>query len=767
MSINSTFPSYKSEGWDKLSDSTLLQPGGVTAPFSIDALNLTIPKDKINETIRILDIAAGVGNLAIPASKEFPNSEIIATDYSKGMVDSLKLIIDHNKIKNVTTQVVDGQNMVNIESESFDYCFSIFGLIFFPNRLAGMKEMYRVLKSNNKSRTSISGWQPKAFLPLLLEKTYEQFTGGLKLTTKQPALALDDKDLFKSELEQAGFKNVEIHSVKHIIKFKDLEPILSPNNPVVEDFFKLIGYEDIDQFKEIFKSIANSLYPKDDQGYYLTEWNCYIDSDKPLINYIEPLTRNDNKLTVFGRFFGEKSKDLMVEIDGKPYNISEWTSSSFEVQLQPPNPKQSKIKVTTPINSVEKVIYFLNEHCLGIDVCNGHGVCVNGATECLCNEPWSGKDCSTISGESMVELMTKPTIYTSTKLNIFQIPSTPQNLQFNSSFGLVLKEYSKDGLILNTYLLTPSIQYGSIKGPDLQVYRYRTNTLISSSDQSFNCDVTLTHYQSNQTKSFYNQYINELKDSFALGVIINNFIPISPNNKLTLFIYPMIKSKKSFGGKLNTLINESNNKIDENDDGQYINGTTSVKMSIGTQKLRINLYNFGLFSQKFTTFNTSVIEIFNNTNYKFNNNNNSSNSISNTDSNNSSDDNRVIDNDIYSIISITSNSSKYIYFNADFYPYLDESENVDSSDKLTLFSEDSDSDNGSSDNNTKNIIDDGSIHKLTPLTQNNNNNKNNTSIDDENQHNHKSESSNGNKLQTTTISIIAYFGTVFIFWKKK
>ncbi|KAM9997646.1 hypothetical protein ACTFIY_007299 [Dictyostelium cf. discoideum] len=279
MSINSTFSSYKSEGWDKLSDSTLLKTGGPTEPFSIDALNLTIPKEKLNEKIRILDIAAGVGNLTIPASREFPNSEIVATDYSKCMIDSLNLIIEHNKnnIKNVIkTLIVDGQNMVEIESESFDYCFSMFGLIYFPDRLSGMKEMYRILKSNNQSRTSIGSWQSNAFLPSLLEKTYEQVTGGLKLSSKQPALSLDDKVLFKSELEQAGFKNVVIHSVKHIIKINDLEPLLSPKNPIVDDFFKLINYENIDKFKEAFKLIANSLYEKDENGNYLSEWNCFI-----------------------------------------------------------------------------------------------------------------------------------------------------------------------------------------------------------------------------------------------------------------------------------------------------------------------------------------------------------------------------------------------------------------------------------------------------------------------------------------------------------
>ncbi|KAN0030888.1 hypothetical protein ACTA71_009535 [Dictyostelium dimigraforme] len=276
MSIRS-FSSYIPESWNKIGPIKILIPGGMTLPFSIDALNLTIPKSKANEKIKLLDVGAGIGVLSFYASSNYPNSEIMATDISKCMIDSLNYSIEGNQLKNVTAKVMDGQSMPELESESFDYCFSMFGLIYFPDRLASLKEMNRLLKSNNQSKVSIGSWQSDAFLPMVLERTYEKVT-GLKLSTKQPALSLDDKELFKSELEQAGFNNIEIHSIGHPLELptESLSNYLRPENPVVDDFYKLIGDDNINKFKETFNNLVLELFPKNENGFHTVQWNCYI-----------------------------------------------------------------------------------------------------------------------------------------------------------------------------------------------------------------------------------------------------------------------------------------------------------------------------------------------------------------------------------------------------------------------------------------------------------------------------------------------------------
>ncbi|KAK5584174.1 hypothetical protein RB653_005782 [Dictyostelium firmibasis] len=274
-----TFSSYIPESWNKIGPLKILNPTGMTLQFSIDALNLTIPKSKENEKIKILDVGAGIGVLSVYASKYYSNSEIFATDISTCMIDSLNYSIEGNKLKNVVAKVMDGQNMEELQSESFDYCFSMFGLIYFPDRLKSLKEMNRLLKSNNQSKVSIGSWQSDAFLPMALEKTYEKLTGK-KLATKQPALSLDDKDLFKSELEKAGFVNVQIHSIGHPINIpvERISDYLKSENPVVDDFFKLIGDDElsINKFKETFITLVSELFPNNENGFHTVQWNCFI-----------------------------------------------------------------------------------------------------------------------------------------------------------------------------------------------------------------------------------------------------------------------------------------------------------------------------------------------------------------------------------------------------------------------------------------------------------------------------------------------------------
>ncbi|EGC29754.1 hypothetical protein DICPUDRAFT_158615 [Dictyostelium purpureum] len=71
---------------------------------------------------------------------------------------------------------MDGQNLEQIKDSSLDYTFPAFGLIYFPDILQGMKEMFRVLKPGGK--TGIASWCTDAFLPAAFQQTMNALFGN-------------------------------------------------------------------------------------------------------------------------------------------------------------------------------------------------------------------------------------------------------------------------------------------------------------------------------------------------------------------------------------------------------------------------------------------------------------------------------------------------------------------------------------------------------------------------------------------------------------
>ncbi|EGC34998.1 hypothetical protein DICPUDRAFT_79274 [Dictyostelium purpureum] len=98
------------------------------------------------------------------------------SDFSPSMIQVLDKFINELEISNIESKVMDGQNLEQIKDSSLDYTFSTFGLIYFPDILQGMKEMFRVLKPGGK--TGIASWCTDAFLPAAFQQTMNALLGN-------------------------------------------------------------------------------------------------------------------------------------------------------------------------------------------------------------------------------------------------------------------------------------------------------------------------------------------------------------------------------------------------------------------------------------------------------------------------------------------------------------------------------------------------------------------------------------------------------------
>ncbi|MCE9598146.1 MAG: methyltransferase domain-containing protein [Spirochaetia bacterium] len=171
----------------------------------------------------VLDVATGPGTLAIPLSGLV--REIRAIDFSDRMIEELHASIEQMNIQNILPSVMDGQEL-KFDENQFDMAFSMFGLMFFPDKIKGMREIHRVLKPGKF--VAISSWGPISASPMM-----QLMFGAIRAAIPEtpPAVpnptSLENPDYFKEQLTLAGFVEIEVipfappFTIKDVTEFFD------------------------------------------------------------------------------------------------------------------------------------------------------------------------------------------------------------------------------------------------------------------------------------------------------------------------------------------------------------------------------------------------------------------------------------------------------------------------------------------------------------------------------------------------------------------
>lgn len=186
--------------------------------YSLKAMELLRPQ---SDSV-ILDVAAGPGTLSIPLSKRV--KEVYAIDFSDSMIAQLKNGIREEKVENVFPLVMDGQRL-EFEENRFDAAFSMFGLMFFPDKLKGLKEIFRVLKPGGK--VAVSSWAPISKSPLMQSLFGALRKANPEIPAPQTNIAsFENPDYFRDHLKSAGFQEIEILPYSNSMEIKDVRSFL-------------------------------------------------------------------------------------------------------------------------------------------------------------------------------------------------------------------------------------------------------------------------------------------------------------------------------------------------------------------------------------------------------------------------------------------------------------------------------------------------------------------------------------------------------------
>ncbi len=100
---------------------------------------------------RVLDVAAGAGGQTIAAARRVgPTGYVLATDISPNILEFASATAQEEGLTNVETRVIDGEELEELEEESFDAVISRVGLIYFPDQQRALTGMLRALKPGGK-----------------------------------------------------------------------------------------------------------------------------------------------------------------------------------------------------------------------------------------------------------------------------------------------------------------------------------------------------------------------------------------------------------------------------------------------------------------------------------------------------------------------------------------------------------------------------------------------------------------------------------------
>jgi SAM-dependent methyltransferase len=206
----STSPLASPGPWDQVSIAYAAEVQPDFERYARRALELA----EVGEGEDVVDVACGPGTLALQAAVRC--NRVAALDFSTEMIERLRAHQGYGVLGNIDARVGDGQALP-YGADEFDAGFSMFGLMFFPDRARGFRELRRVVKPGRK--VVVASWMPLDAAPLLFEMIAALRHAMPEAPFGQSPGALTDDAACRAEALAAGFSSVEVHPVNFVNEY--------------------------------------------------------------------------------------------------------------------------------------------------------------------------------------------------------------------------------------------------------------------------------------------------------------------------------------------------------------------------------------------------------------------------------------------------------------------------------------------------------------------------------------------------------------------
>lgn len=169
----------------------------------------------ISSGSRVLDVAAGAGEQTMSVAKRIGDTgHVMATDISPSILEFAAREAKLAGLSNISTQVLDGEELASLKTEPFDAVISRVGMIYFPDQQKAMTGMKTQLRDGGKVGAMVYSTADKnPFFSIPVSIIRRRANLPAPLPGQPGPFSLGTTDALESVFSKAGFRHIEIATI--------------------------------------------------------------------------------------------------------------------------------------------------------------------------------------------------------------------------------------------------------------------------------------------------------------------------------------------------------------------------------------------------------------------------------------------------------------------------------------------------------------------------------------------------------------------------
>jgi SAM-dependent methyltransferase len=202
---------------------------------------------------RVLDVACGTGVLACAAAERVGSAGAVTG------LDANPQMLAVARRKPTPVQWVDGRaESLPFADAGFDAVISQFGLMFFDDRVAALREMVRVLRPGGRLAVAVCDAVENSPGYAALAALLQRLFGDAVANAFRAPFAIGDAALLRRLCEQAGVPRAEVAAHAGTVRFASIDALVSTERACV---WTLGGLLDDAQFERLLSESRTALQP--------------------------------------------------------------------------------------------------------------------------------------------------------------------------------------------------------------------------------------------------------------------------------------------------------------------------------------------------------------------------------------------------------------------------------------------------------------------------------------------------------------------------